>query len=605
MRKAKRTRFRQVLLTYLFEVKKSLFMAALCTLGLASMDLLRPWPLKIIFDHILLSKPLPDYLFFLKGAFQGDKTQPLVIVSFSIILIALLKSIFSYSQLFIISRNGYKLAHTLRSELFSHLQRLSVSFHKRLRSGELLTKITGDTRSLKDVFTELVLDFISESLTLVGMLVIMFALNWKLSLIVFATFPVLVFISLYRFRTIKGTAKRLRKEEGKIASRISEVFTSVSVVQAFGREKYEERRFRADSVQTQEEGVKTARMEAAAARAVDIISSLGTWGVILFGSLQALEGSMTPGNVLIFASYVNSLYGPIRKLAKISAKLSKATVSAQRISQIFEVEPEIEDKPDAIRVSNLEGEIIFDNISFHYGDGKNVLNHITITIAPGKHVALVGPSGSGKSTLASLILRFHDPQEGSIIIDGVDIKDYQRESLRREIGIVLQDSILFGTSIQENIAYGKLDATMDEIVAAAKAANAHEFILDLEDGYDTIIGERGGTLSGGQRQRIAIARTFIRNVPILILDEPMTSLDIESEVTVRDALRRLIAGKTCLLITHDLQAIVDADLILIIEEGRIVEQGTHSELVAKSQRYHQLFELKFGEVENQQLSFEV
>jgi ATP-binding cassette subfamily B protein len=601
MRKRKRTRFRQIIITYLFEVKRSLFVAAVCTLGLALTDLLRPWPLKIIFDYILLSKPLPHYLSFLKGTFQGGKTLPLVVVSFAIILIALLKSISSYSQLFMTSRIGFRMAHTLRSELFSHLQRLSISFHKRLRAGETLTKITGDTNTIKDVFTELVLSFISESLTLVGMLTIMLVLNWKLSLIVFVTFPALVFISLYRFRKIRGSARRLRKAEGKIASRISEVFTSVSVVQAFGRERYEERRFRAESVQTLDESVRTARMEAAAARAVDIISAIGTWSVVLFGALQALEGRMTPGNVLIFASYVNSLYGPIRSLAKLSAKFSKASVSAQRIAEILNVEPEIEDKPDAIKVSNLKGEIVFENVSFHYGDGRDVLKDITFTIAPGEHVALVGPSGSGKSTLASLILRFCDPQQGSILIDGIDIKDYQRESLRNQTGIVLQDSILFGTTIQENIAYGKLNAPMEEIVAAAKVANAHEFILELEDGYDTVIGERGGTLSGGQRQRIAIARTFIRNVPIVILDEPMTGLDVESEAAVRDALRRLMAGRTCLLITHDLQTMVDSDFILLIEDGRILQRGKHSDLLVKSGRYRQMYELSFNQHENHEV----
>lgn len=528
--------------------------------------------------------------------------MPLVVVSLFIIAIALLKSVASYSQFFITSRTGFRMAHTLRSELFSHLQRLSISFHKRLRSGELLTKITGDTNTLKDAFSELVLSFISESLTLIGMLLIMLFLNWKLSLIVFVTFPVLVFISFYRFRKIKGSAKRLRKEEGKIASRISEVFTSVSVVQAFGRERYEERRFRAESVQTLEESVRTARMEAAAARAVDIISAIGTWGVVLFGALEALEGKMTPGNVLIFASYVNSLYGPIRSLAKLSAKFSKATVSAQRIAEILDVEPEIQDVAGAMEASKLKGEIAFQNVSFHYGDGKKVLNNISLAVSPGQHIVLLGPSGAGKSTLASLILRFYDPQTGSILIDGMNIKNYQRESLRREIGIVLQDSILFGTTIEENIAYGKLDATREEIIAAAKAANAHDFIMELEDGYETAIGERGGTLSGGQRQRIAIARTFIRNVSILILDEPMTGLDVESEAMVRDALRRLMAGKTCLLITHDLQAVSEADLVLMLEEGQIIEQGTHGELLARSRRYRNVHELQFNQQEDEPVS---
>ncbi len=605
MKNRNRTRFRQIIFAYLLSVKKSLFAAALCTLGLALTDLLKPWPLKIIFDYILLERSLPQYLFFLQEPLKHGKTIPLIIVSLGIVLIAVLTSVFSYSQLFIISRVGYRLAHTLRSELFGHLQRLSLSYHKRLRSGEVLTKITNDTNTLKDVFTETVLDFISQSVALIGMLAIMLALNWRLSLIVLATFPVLFFISFYRIRRIKRAIRRLRKEQGQIASRISEVFSTVSVVQAFGRERYEERRFRAESIQAQEESVRTARMEAAAARAAGIIGALGTWGVVFFGALEAVEGRMTPGNVLIFASYANSLYGPIRTLTKLSTKFSKATVSAQRISEILDVEPQIQDKPDAIRAAGLEGEIVFEKVSFHYGDSRDVLKDLTFTVAPGEHVALVGPSGAGKTTLAGLVLRFFDPQKGSISVDGVDIRDYQRESLRCEIGIVLQESILFGTTIKENIAYGKLNATMDEIVAAAKGANAHDFIMELEDGYNTTIGERGETLSGGQRQRIAIARAFIRDVPILILDEPMTGLDVESEAAVREALDRLMRGRTCLLITHDLQAVVTSDFILMIEDGRIVDRGKHSDLMARSHRYRQLHELKFNQNEIQELSIEV
>jgi len=592
MQRGKRTRLKQFVLAHFSEVKGSLLVATLCTLGLTLTDLLRPWPLKIIFDNILLGKPLPPYLSFLKGAFQGGKTVPLVVVSFTIILIALLKSVSSYSQLYITSRIGYRMAHRLRSELFIHLQRLSISFHKRLRSGELLTKITGDTNTLKDAFTDVSLTFVSELLTLVGMLVIMFLLDWRLSLIVFATFPVLVFISFYRYRKVKDSARRQRKAEGKIASRISEIFTSVPVVHAFSREKYEERRFEAESMRTVEESVRTARMEAAAARAVDIISAIGTWAVILFGSMRVLAGQMTPGNVLVFAAYMNSMYGPVRSLAKLSTKFSKAMVSAQRVGEILEVEPEVQDSPDAIKPERLTGRIVFEDVSFNYADGKDVLRKVSFTILPGQQVALLGHSGAGKTTLISLILRFFDPRSGSVSIDGGDVKKYQRESLRNEIGIILQDSILFGATIKENIAYGKLDATMDEIVAAAKAANAHDFILELENAYDTMIGERGGTLSGGQRQRIAIARTFIRNAPILIMDEPMTGLDIESEVAVRDAMKRLMAGKTCLVITHDYQTVVESDLLLVMDEGQIVAQGQHSELLARSEHYRRLFALQ-------------
>ncbi len=605
MQLSRRTRFNRLILAHLSEVKGSLFLAAFCTLGLALTDLLRPWPLKIIFDHVLLNKPLPSYLFFLKGLFEDGKVLSLIAVSVTILLISVLKSFSAYAQIHITSRAGYKLAHAFRRELFAHLQRLSISFFRRAQAGELLTKITSDTNNLRDVFTEFALTFVSEFLTLAGMMVIMVALNWKLSLIVFATFPPLAVLSFYRYRRLKVSAKRQRHEEGKIASRLSEILNSVMVVQAFGRERHEEERFESQSLQTLEESIRAARVEAGAARAIDIISGIGTWAVILFGSLEALQGRMTPGNVLIFASYMTSLYGPIRALAKLAAKLSRAMVSAQRIAEILAVEPEITNEPGAIEASNLKGEVIFDNVSFHYEGGREVLKDISFKIEPGQQVALLGPSGSGKTTLTNLLLRFYDPARGRILLDGVDVKSFKRDSIRREIGVVLQDSILFGATVKENIAYGKLDASMDEIVAAAKMANAHDFIMELENGYDTIIGERGETLSGGQRQRIAIARSFIRKVSVLILDEPMTGLDVESEAAVRDALKRLMAGKTCLVITHDLQALAEADQVLILEDGRIFAQGAHAELLAQNGEYRALYEMQAGLYDDRRALVEV
>jgi ABC-type multidrug transport system fused ATPase/permease subunit len=599
--KRKHSRFRQVLFNHLSAVKGNLFIAFLCTFILAMTDMIKPWPLKIIIDNILLDKPLPGYLSFLNGMAESGKTLSIIVISSSIILVSLFKSFSGYFQLSTTSRIGYKLAHSLRRELFVHLQRLSISFHKRSETGELLTRVTGDTNDLREVFTDFGLVFVSEMLSLAGMFAIMLFLNWKLSLIVFATFPVLLALSFYRYRTIRDSAKRQRKAEGKIASRVGEVLNSILVVQAFAREGYEGERFDAQSSQTLDASIRTARMEAAAARSVDIVNAIGTWAVILFGSLQAVNGRLTPGDVYIFASYMSSLYGPIRNLAKLSAKFSKSVVSAQRIAEVLDIEPEIEDSPGAVEAANLKGEIVFDRVSFAYPDGKQVLTDLSFRIAPGLHVALLGPSGSGKSTISALISRFYDPQTGSILIDGLDARNYKRESLRSEIGIILQDSILFGASIKENIAYGKLDASMEDIVAASKKANAHDFIMELESGYDTIVGERGCTISGGQRQRIAIARTFIRDVPILILDEPMTGLDVESEVAVKDALRRLMSDKTCLLITHDLQSALEADLVLVLDDGRVVEQGSPGDLLLESRRYRDLYELKFSRFEDRSL----
>ncbi|HLF86611.1 MAG TPA: ABC transporter ATP-binding protein, partial [Nitrospiria bacterium] len=529
---------------------------------------------------------------FLKGIFEEGKVVPLIVISLMILLIAVFRGAFSYLQIFMTSRIGYQMVYALRRELFTHIQRLSLSFHSRARSGELLTKITGDTNALRDLFAESALAFLSHLLTVIGMFAIMFVMNWKLGFIVLATFPVLFYALFHLYGKIKASSKKQRKKEGKIASRISEILTSISMVQAFGRERYEEERFVAESAQTLEESIRTAQLEAASARFVEIISAIGIWGGILFGSLEVIKGHMTPGDVLVFASYLTNIYKPIKNLAKLSARFSKAIVSAERIGEILEIEPEIEDDPNAVEAYGLKGEIVFDQVSFNYQDGKQVLKDISFSILPGQRVALVGISGAGKSTIASLILRLYDPQDGMILIDGMDIRRYKRESLRREIGIVLQDSILFGATIRENISYGKHDATMEEITDAAKQAHAHEFISTLPEGYDTIIGERGSTLSGGQRQRISLARALIKRPSILILDEPTSAVDAKSAQLIEEAVKRLQEGKTCLVIVHQFSSIKDFDQILVLKNGDVVERGNHDELLNLRGYYYQLYQLQ-------------
>ena len=591
MRKKQTTKFREIVSHHLWEVKWSILFAALCMLGFTLTELLSPWPLKIIFDHILLEKPLESSPW--AGAILRDnKFYSVIAVSLGILLIASFRASFSYFQLFVTSRLGYQLVYQLRRELFSHLQRLSLSFHHRSRSGELLTKITSDTTTLKDIFAESALNFSTHLLTLLGMFSIMFYLNWKLGLIVLATFPVLLYSLFFIYRRVKVSARKQREREGLIASRISEVLRSVSIVQAFARENYEQERFESESRETLAESIKTARMEAAASRTVEIISAFSVCAVVLFGSLQVIDGLMTPGDVLIFTAYLTSMYKPLRQLARLSSQFSKAMVSAERISEILETEIETPDLPVAIAASRLRGEISFNRVSFNYGNNKQVLDDVSFTIQSGQRVALVGASGVGKSTIASLILRFYDPQEGAIFIDGVQLKMYRRESLRREIGVVLQDTVLFGVSIRENIAYGKPNATMDEIEAAAKTAYAHDFISALPDGYDTVIAERGSSLSGGQRQRICLARAFIKKPSILILDEPTSAIDVESAKLIQLAIEREQRGKTTIVIAHHFSFIENFDLILVLKNGAIVERGTHQQLLNIRGYYSDLYQLQ-------------
>lgn len=584
-----RTKLQNLLTHNLTAEKWNFGLALICTLIVALADLLRPWPLKLIIDNILLGKPLPSSLRSFETFFAQERIWTTVAVAALLIVLSAIKGFSVYAQTSITSRIGYRIAHALRRELFSHLQRLSLAFHKRAKAGELLTKVTSDTNSVRDAFSEFALTLVTEVLTLAGMVVIMLAMNVELSLVVLATFPVLAVISVYRFRRIRDSARKVRKAEGNLASRVSETLHAIAIVKAFGRERYETERFESESSETLNESIRTARLEAASSRAADIVNAFGTFAVLVFGSLQAMRGQITPGSLLVFVSYMNSLYVPIRTLAKLSAKLSRAFVSAGRISDTLGVEPEVEDRPGAREATALRGNISFRQVSFGYNDAGPVLRNISFSIAAGEKVALLGRSGAGKSTIVSLLLRLYEEQQGEILLDGINIKDYQRESLRQQIGIVMQDIVMFGASIRENIAYGKLDATSEEIIRAAKAANAHEFISSLEDGYDTILGARGGTLSGGQRQRLALARAFVRSAPILILDEPMTGLDSESEEAVRDALERLMRGKTCLLITHDLGSAAAADRVLILENGRIVEHGTPLELLETGERYRHLW----------------
>src|SRR6266550_1177254 len=561
MRRSRPTRFRQIFLTHLRQVRGRLTLAALCTLGVTATELLKPWPLKIVLDHGILDKPLPRFLHALQGLLGGGRVAVLVEASGAIVLIALASGVLSYLQIFITSSIGYETVYALRRALFA----------------DSLLKVT------------------SQFLTIVGMFAIMFIVNWRVSLIALATMPFLCYSLFHLYRKTKASVKTQKKQESLVASRMSEVLSAIPLVQAFARENHEVAQFDAVTAETLRESIRVARLEAAATRSSELITAAGTAAAVLFGALQVLRGRMLPGELVLVVSYLTNVYKPIKTLAKLSTDFSKAMASADRISEVLDIEPDIQDAPDAVEAAAVKGDIVFQDVSFDYGDGKNVLRHVSFAVSPGQRLALVGASGAGKSTIVSLILRLYEPHEGAILVDGTDIRRYRRESLRRQIGIVLQQSVLFGASVRENIAYGRPDAGLDEIVAAARAANADEFIRDLEDGYDTVIGERGATLSGGQAQRIAIARAVIRDAPILILDEPMTGLDAGSEAKVREALDRLMAGKTCLMITHDLQSVADADAVLVLDEGRIVDRGTHAELIARRGHYRRLYELDLGQ----------
>lgn len=592
--KNQRTAFSRIVLAHLRKVRKDIFFASFCIIGSTLTTLIIPWPMKLIFDNVLSDKPLPDFLMPLQGYLSSGSTTALLILCGSMIVIALVRGFFAYYQLFLTSRIGYLLVYILRGELFNHLQRLSLSFHHKTKTGELLNKLTSDTNNLKDVFADSALTFTTHLLTVFGMLVIMFNLNVQLGLIVLISFPILFFTIYFIYSRVKFSARNQRHNESRLASRVAEILGAVPLIQAYGTEDFERERFEADSSRSMKESIRTSRMEAAATRLVEIISAFGTAIVVLFGCIQAVDGKLTPGDVLIFASYMSQIYQPIRQITRLSTRFSRASVSIERINSILETDPDIQDSPDAVKVSQLRGDIAFDNVTFNYVDGKKILDDVSFRIMPGERVALVGASGAGKSTIANLIIRLYDPQKGAVLIDRQNIKHYQRASLRQEIGVVLQDPVLFGTSIKENIAYGKSDATQEEIEQAAKQVHAHDFIMNLPDGYDTLMAESGNTLSGGQRQRISLARALIRQASILIMDEPTSAVDAESQALIREAMARLQQGRTILLIAHQFHTIRDFDRILVLKNGKIIEEGSHQKLMQLGGYYHELYRLQHG-----------
>ena len=590
------SRFRAIIVSHLRSAKKHLVLAGGCLLGVTLMQLVAPWPLKLILDHILLQKPAPPSLSFLSDLYHTWPLTVLAGLAASIAVIAIMSGALSYAQSFVTSKIGHHLVFTIRQHLFAHVQGLSLSFHAQTRSGELLTKLSGDTKTLKNAFTDIPLAVSGHLLTFLGMFAVMFVVNWELSLIILATMPILVSGLFILNRKILATTRDQREQESRMASQLSESLSSISIVQTFGRERFEQDRFKQESTKHLHTGLQTARTTAAVTRVVSIIGAISTATTVFFGAWQVLNARMTPGDLLIFVSYMKNLYSPIKDLSKLSAQFSQAMVSAHRIADLLGIEPEIQDRPDAIKVRRLQGDIRLEHVSFRYLEECPVLQHLSFHITPGQRIALIGPSGAGKSTLVSLLLRLYQPSEGTILFDRINVVDYERESLRRQIGVVLQDTMLFRASIADNIAYGIEQATREQIIEAAREANAHDFIIGLPDGYETVIGERGSTLSGGQRQRICLARALVKQPSILILDEPTASLDHRSASYVRETIARIHTNRTTLVITHHFVGMELFDHIFVLDQGRLVEQGTHRDLLDHHGLYASLYRQQSGEL---------
>lgn len=550
--------------------------------------LLEPWPLKIVIDEIAGSETGTNGAQFSIFEDTGPVTL-ITLAALAIIIIAVGRAATSYFSTVGLALAGNRIISQVRNDLYRHMLRLPLSFHSGARQGDLITRVTGDVGRLREVTVTAIMPLIVHTLTLVGMLVLMFWLNWQLGLLALAAFPLLALSMVKLSGRIQQVARDQRKHESRMATTAAETIGAIQVVKAYSLELSLEDNFARQNKKSIKEGVKGKRLSARLGRTVDILIAVGTALVLWYGAWLAIRGAITVGSLIVFLSYLKGAFRPTRSLAKYTERLAKATASGERVLDILETPPELHSDENLIRAPSFKGKVRFETVYFGYEPGYLVLENISFEVQPGQNVAFVGPSGSGKSTLMSLLLRFYDPVQGRITIEDLDIRSYTLDSLRSQISIVLQESVLFALSISDNIAHGRPDASRDEIEWAARMANAHEFILDLPEGYDTVIGERGATLSGGQRQRIAIARAALSQAQIFILDEPATGLDKENDQLVKEALARVTAGRTVFMIAHDLAANEDVDKIFYMEKGRIVESGSHQDLLGQGGRYAEMY----------------
>ena len=566
------------------------FVAMLIT---SAADLLEPWPLKIIFDHVLGSKRMPAWL-----ASMVDTSNRIAILdraAIAVVIIAVIGAISSYTNDYLSATVGKRVGYDLRRLLYHHVQRMSLSFYEHRQTGDMVVRLTSDIDAAESFISSAVLGIVLDVITLVGMAAVMFYLDWRFSLIGLSIAPFL-FVTVYRFtRRIKRAAREVKKKESDLASVVQESIASARVVKAFAQEDFEEDRLDHESQATVDLGLQARSMKAKLSPLVDVLVAIGTCLVLWYGVRLVIDNRLTAGALLVFVLYLGKMYKPMKDLSKMSDTLSKAAVSFDRIGEILAIESQVREAPDARPAPVFKGRIEFAHVKFGYTPEQLVLKDVNLLVEPGQRVALVGLTGSGKSTLIGLIPRMYDTLGGEITIDGENIRRFTLDSLHRQVSFVLQDAVLFRGSVAHNIAYGKPDATRDEIMLAAQLANAHEFIVRMPNGYDSIVGERGDTLSGGQRQRIGIARAVIRNNPILILDEPTAALDTESERLVIEGLERLMKGRTVITIAHRLSTIRDADNILVLHNGIVAEQGTHEQLLASNGLYADLYHVQFAD----------
>ena len=554
--------------------------------------LLEPWPLKVILDYVIGSKHMPAWLSALMH-YPHDRITVLDITTLAVVAIAVIGAVASYAEDYLSTTVGKRVGYDLRHLLYHHVQRLPLSFCEKRRTGDMVVRLTSDIDAAESFISSAMLGILLDLLTLLGMASVMFYLDWRFSVIGLSVAP-LLFVIVYRVtRRIRKTSREVKKKECELASVVQESMASARVVKAFAQETAEEERLDHTSQEAVDLSLQARSLKARLPSLVDVLVAIGTSLVLWYGVRLVLADRLSVGVLLVFVLYLGRMYKPMKDLSKMADTLSKAAVSFERIGEILALERQVRDLPGARPAPAFRGRIEFAHVRFGYRSDSLVLRDVNLVVEPGQRAALVGLTGSGKSTLIGLIARLYDTLGGEITIDGRDIRTYTLDSLRQQVSFVLQDAVLFHVSVAQNIAYGRPDATRQEIVRAAAVANAQEFIVRLPQGYETLVGERGDTLSGGQRQRLAIARAVIRNTPILLLDEPSADLDSESEALVFQGLSRLLAGRTSITIAHRFATVRHADVIFVLHDGVIAERGTHRELVARNGLYARLYRIQF------------
>ncbi|MDQ7005780.1 MAG: ABC transporter ATP-binding protein [Acidobacteriota bacterium] len=563
--------------------------AGVAMLGVIAAGLAAPWPLQAVIDGVLLNRRADGLVGLLRRVLPDSPTAMLLTCSAMIVVLAALRGALSYVQMIQANTVGHRVVSNLRVDLFARLQRLSLTFHARQRTGDLLVRLTGDVSMLREVLLPALLDLASRLLIVVGMLTLMALMDPRLTLIAVALIPLLVLASSRFGRRIRAATRSQRKKEGRLAAVAGEALGAVPMVQAFSGESAMADRFATQNRRSLRAGLRTLRLQESLSRIVEVSLALGSASVLFVGARQCLAGMMSPGELIVFLAYLKGLYRPIQGSARLVARFNKAIACGERVLEVLDSSDEVADAPGAVEARHIRGEIVFDSVTFGYDPDRPVLEDVSFTIPAGSRFGIAGPSGEGKSTILALLLRLYEPQQGRILIDGKDIRDYTVESYRRQIAIVLQEPFLFGISARENILFGRPEASDEEVREAARQAGADAFLSRLPEGYDSLLDERGGSLSRGQAQRVAIARAVLRRAPILVLDEAMTGLDAQSEKMILATLRRLSRGHTSVWIAHRLDHILGCDRIIVLRNGKVVQQGRPRDLLFEDGAMKHLF----------------